>query len=365
VKPAAPTARDGLLLAAIVTIALVEAVLRPELPPAFVAVGIAIMPTVLWRRTRPLSMVAIAFGVSIVLGMVRLTTAAEVPLPHAMAFLVVLPYALVRWGSRFDIAIGTGIIALSAALGFLADRAPVGDVFGGTAVLLAVIAAGAAVRYRARARAQEIEQAKSREREQIARDLHDTVAHHVSAIAIRAQAGLATPPHPDTTTDALRDIAAEASLALADMRRMVRVLRTDGSVLRAPTPGIADLESLDDAVGGGPRVALSVSGDANRLTATVASAVYRLAQEAVTNARRHATGATLIQIELDVSDTVVRLEVTDDGDALQTRGRDGAAYGLVGMAERAEMLGGTFDAGPGPEQGWRVRAMLPRHALNA
>ncbi len=275
---------DWLLLAAIVVFALVEAVVRPELPLVLVAFSIAIMPTVLWRRSRPLLVVAIAFGASLAISVLRLTVAVDAPTMHALAFLVVLPFALVRWGSGRAIAIGVGIIALAAATGFLADREPFGDVIGGTSILLAVMAAGAAVRYRARARAQEIDQARSREREQIARDLHDTVAHHVSAIAIRAQAGLAISTDRDALVDALRDIESEASRALTDMRTMVRVLRVDGPAERSPTPGIADMERLKRSGGAGPDVQVRISGKVDDLLPAIASAVHRLAQEAVTNA---------------------------------------------------------------------------------
>ena len=360
----APTAHEWLLLAVIIAIALIEAALRPELSPLSVVVGMAILPTVLWRRSRPLLMVALGFGVSAGISWVRLATAVELPTLHSAAFLVLLPYALVRWGSRPAIGWGSGIIALAAALGFLADRQPAGDVIGGTSVLLAVMAAGAAARYRARARAQEIEQVKSREREQIARDLHDTVAHHVSAIAIRAQAALATSTQPHAAIDALRDIESEASKALADMRAMVRVLRTDPPE-RAPTAGIADLHRLQRPGGDAPAVDVQVTGDASALSGTAVATIYRLAQEAVTNARRHARNATLILVELTVDVDTIRLRVTDDGDAARATETIGGGYGLTGMAERAALLDGTFGAGPWRGRGWRVEATLPRRELQA
>lgn len=109
-------------------------------------------------------------------------------------------------------------------------------------------ALGAAFRYRASARMRELDQVKLLERERLARDLHDTVAHHVSAIAIRAQAGLATSVlQPDAATDALHVIEAEASRTLAEMRSMVRVLRRNEPADLAPSPGITDLEQLAEA----------------------------------------------------------------------------------------------------------------------
>lgn len=308
-------------------------------------------------------MIGIAFGVSFAVGVARLSTAADLPESHATAFLVLLPYALVRWGSWRDVAIGSAVIATAAATGFVASRAETGDVIGGSAVLLAVMAVGAAVRYRARALSQEIEQAKLREREQIARDLHDSVAHHVSAIAIRAQSGLAASGNRDVTVDALRDVEAEASRALTEMRRMVHVLRQDRPAELAPAPGIADIDGLARSPADGPDVEVTISGDPEGLSPAVSSAVYRLAQEAITNARRHAVDASRIAVAVALDDASVRLLVRDDGVPSPARGRSG--YGLVGMKERAEMLGGTLQAGPGPERGWHVTAVLPRHATGA
>jgi len=116
---------------------------------------------------------------------------------------------------------------------------PVGtdDRIGAYAILTIAMTIGTTVRFRERDRAREIEQVKLREREQLARDLHDTVAHHVSAIAIRAQAGLATAPaDPDAAADALRVISSEASRTLAEMRTMVDALRRDEPAELLPNP---------------------------------------------------------------------------------------------------------------------------------
>lgn len=308
-------------------------------------------------------MVGLAFGVATLAGVVRLATAVELPEMHSTAFLVLLPYALIRWGSWREVAIGSSVVASAAAAGFLASNAEAGDVIGGTAVLLAVMAVGAAVRYRARALSQEIEQAKLREREQFARDLHDSVAHHVSAIAIRAQSGLATVGRQDTSLEALRDIEAEAASALAEMRRMVHLLRQDLPAELTPTPGIKEIERLAGSLAEGPDVDVTITGDMEGLSPAISSAVYRLAQEAITNARRHALNASQIAVAIALDDASVRLLVCDDGaPSPSSPGLLRSGYGLVGMSERAQMLGGTFEAGPGPEKGWHVTAVLPRHA---
>jgi signal transduction histidine kinase len=199
------------------------------------------------------------------------------------------------------------------------------------------------------------------ERERLARDLHDTVAHHVSAMIIRAQAGLATAASdPSAATDALRVIEAEASRALAEMRGIVKVLRTDEPADLAPAPRVADLHGLAGRHVLGPAVEVAVSGDVEDLPSPVGTALYRLAQESVTNARRHARNATRIEVSVVADESSVRLRVTDDGEAAPARAAGSGGFGLAGMVERAGLVGGTCEAGPGPGRGWTVTAVLPR-----
>jgi signal transduction histidine kinase len=269
-----------------------------------------------------------------------------------------LPYALVRWGSGREMVTGSALVLAYAGLTMVLDELTAADVVGGFAVLLAAMALGAALRYRARARLRELDQAKLVERERLARDLHDTVAHHVSAMAIRAQAGLATAAtDPAAATDALRLIEAEASRALAEMRAMVRALRRGEPAELGPSPRIADLERLAGRPGGGPAIAVEIDGDVDEVPSTIGSAIYRLAQESVTNARRHARQATRIEVRVTADETAVHLRVSNDG-ASEPASEPG--YGLVGMIERAELLGGTCSAGPNPGGGWTVTATLPR-----
>jgi len=105
-------------------------------------------------------------------------------------------------------------------------------------------------------------------------------------------------------------------------------------------------------------VDVAISGDVDDVPPSVAAAVYRLAQGSVTNSRRHTRNATRIEVRIAADDTAVRLRVSDDGDGAARAA--GSGYGLVGMIERAELLGGTCEAGPGPERGWTVTAALPR-----
>lgn len=355
--------RDWALVAVLVPAALLEGLLEAQvaLRALTVVVSVGLVPALLWRRSRPLLMVALAFGTCCV---VTLATAGDAPRQDVLAYQLLLPYALFRWGSGREVVTGAVLVYGTAGICLVAVSPTAADVIGGYAVLSAACALGGAFRYRAGARSRELDQAKLRERERLARDLHDTVAHHVSAIAIRAQAGLATSgPDPGAAADALRVIELEASRTLAEMRSMVRALRRDeppGPAELAPSPTVADIVALAGPVRGGPRVEVAVDGDVGDLSPTVAAAVYRLAQESVTNARRHARHASRIEIRVAADETSVRLRVRDDGDTSALRPPAAPGFGLTGMIERARLLGGTCEAGPDPERGWTVAAELPR-----
>ncbi len=360
--PPAPSFRDWLLVAGLALVAIVEVSARPELPHKALALAlvISLLPTLVWRRSLPLAMFAVGFGTTAVVSAVRLLTDFDVPELHTLAFLLLLVYALFRWGAGREMVLGLPILLGSASLGLLSHGATPSDMLGALAVLLAATTLGAAVRYRARVRTQELEQVKMRERERLARELHDTVAHHVSAIAIRAQAGLATAPRdPAGAVDALRVIGTEASRSLAEMRAIVRLLRGDESAELAPSPRVADLERLADRSAGPPAVDVEMSGDLDDLSPSVSTALFRIAQESVTNARRHARGATRIRVGVTADHDSVHLRVCDDGEPPHARGW-GRGYGLTGMIERAELLGGRCSAGPDAERGWTVSAVLPR-----
>jgi signal transduction histidine kinase len=275
-----------------------------------------------------------------------------------MAFGLVLPYALCRWASGRDVAIGLSFIVVTN----IVQQSVVGrlvDVVAGVAFLVTSAALGIAVRSVVAARRRQVEQYRLLEREQLARELHDTVAHHVSAIAIQAQAAqVVGGANPQAVDDALRTIESEATRALTEMRAMVGALRDVSAPELAPQRGVADLAMLERAGADAPRVEVHVSGDVADLPAAVDAAVFRIAQEAVTNALRHARRAARIDVRVVGSDTSVRLDVTDDGEAASPSG-GGSGFGLVGMAERVALLDGTFEAGPRPDGGWRVSAVLP------
>ena len=196
------------------------------------------------------------------------------------------------------------------------------------------------------------------EREQLARDLHDTVAHHVSAIAVQAQAGSAVAKtDPDATAEVLRTIEGEASRTLREMRAMVGILRRSDGPDLAPTPGLTELQALRATDAGAPAITVRVDGDVDSVPAAVAAAVFRIAQEAVTNARRHAPRVTRIDVAVRIDASGVLVDVRNDGEPSAAAP---AGYGIRGMQERAALLGGTCEAGRGPNGGWVVKATLPR-----
>ncbi|GAB7193565.1 histidine kinase [Kineococcus sp. NUM-3379] len=359
----APSWRDGVLVAVLVLLVVLEAVLRPELPSrgVWAALTVALAPALLWRRSRPVRATALVFGATCV---AALATGGSGEMFSAVFFLL-LPWSLFRWASTRGAAAGSAVVVAGAVVPAVAGDAPAADLLGGLAVLTATAALGTAARHRAASRRRALEQVRLLERERLARDLHDTVAHHVSAIAIRAQAGLATSgTDPGAAAGALAVIEAEASRALAEMRALVRVLREAGT--EPPGPHAGDLARLAEPQPDGPPVRLEVTGDLAGVSPLVGAAVYRIAQESVTNARRHARRATSIDVSVTADDDAVRLRVHDDGESVPARpaaGRGPGGQGIPGMVERAGLLGGTCEAGPGAGRGWTVSAVLPRGPL--
>jgi signal transduction histidine kinase len=206
-------------------------------------------------------------------------------------------------------------------------------------------------------------EAVAAERAAIARELHDVVAHHMSVMVVQAGAARAVgESDPAAASDALRQIETSGRTGLAEMRRLLGILKADGDGDgRAPQPGLADLgELLDSMRATGLAVEAIVEGSPRPLPPGVDLSAYRIVQEALTNTLRHAGGASarvLVRYEPDA----LELEIADDGlgppDGPSTQG-----HGLIGMRERAQLFGGAFEAGPRPGGGFLVRARLPFEA---
>ncbi|MFD4668863.1 sensor histidine kinase [Lentzea sp. NPDC058450] len=363
-EPRAPDAparvsRDWVLVGVVMVAALLEGVLRDGVAwrPVAVVVAVGLAPVLLWRRTHPLACVVVGFGAAMVLGLASLLGGAPSVGLDTMIYVLVLVHALVRWGSGREIVIGLAVVAVASGIGTVADYTGPADVLGGFAVLAAA-ASGAAFRYRAESWRRALDQSRSRERVGLARELHDIVAHHVSAIAVQAQAGRAIAgQRPEAALEALAAIEGEASRTLAEMRAVVRVLRDGAPAADAPQPGVADLVALARRAPA-PAVEVDLPEDLDELPPQVDAVVYRLAQEALTNALRHACDASRVEIQVVEDEGRLRLRVTDDGQIDPARSvRHG--FGLLGMTERVQLLGGTLRAGPAPERGWTVDAELP------
>ncbi|WP_197517511.1 sensor histidine kinase [Microbacterium karelineae] len=396
---AGPRRRDVVLVGIVAAAAVVETALRSDLawPVPTAAVTILFALGLPWRRRHPLPIVV---AVALVAAGFALAAAAAGAGQNALASMfvaIVFPYALFRWGSGRARIIGGLVLFAGLTLSTALGGEGIPGAVAGVAFVGGTCLAGALRRERVMARGRERDAIRARERESLARDLHDTVAHHVSAVVVHAQAARALlPADPDRAADSLAEIERGAQAALGDMRSLVRMLRRDAgsrgetsrtvprtdragtSIARdgarasappasvdfvrgqeldaaplAPTPGIDALVAL--AADGPPAVRVRV--DAGAIPDVLAQAAFRIAQEAVTNARRHARGATAIDVAVREESGDVIVEVRDDGSA-PFRMTEG--YGILGMTERATLLGGSLAAGPEPEGGWRVRGVLPR-----
>lgn len=258
------------------------------------------------------------------------------------------------------VAVIAGLVQAAAALVFL-TRLYIPDVSLFITIVLALAVSwmvGNSVRVR-RLHARALhEQAIAEERLRIARELHDMVAHSIGIIAIQAGVGgRVIETQPAEARNALAAIEATSRDTLSGLRRMVTALRKDdpGKAPLGPMPGLDDLDRLAEATNdAGVRVDVRIEGEPRPLPPDIDLSAYRIVQEAVTNVVRHAD-IDHCQVTVDYRDQELLLEVADDGHG----GVVGTGYGIVGMRERAGLLGGEFTAGPRPGGGFRVAARIP------
>ena len=354
--------RDWELVGILVVLAVVEGFVRTDLVwrPWSVVVQLPLLVMLLWRRTHPLLSLAVAFGGVGLLDVASIVAGEPSPSLYTMAGLVVFPYAVFRWGSGRDATIGLVLMAIPHAMNMVFYPSDPASTAAGFAFLLFPSALGASVRLRARVRERDIVEAQLLEREQLARELHDTVAHHVSAIVIQAQAGSTLAgTDPAAAGRALASIEDEARRTLQEMRSIVGVLRR-GEAELAPQRSLADLRRLADDDGHRPQVDLELVGDLDDVRPAIQTAIYRIAQESITNVRRHARRATHAEIRVEADGDEVALTIVDDGEPSAWSADGSTGYGLVGMTERAALHGGRFEAGPNLGRGWTVHAVLPK-----
>jgi signal transduction histidine kinase len=341
-----------------------------------------------WRRTRPVASAATVYSVALAHQLVGTT----IVFPADLAVLAALYSITVhgpRWGHRVAISgamLGALLLGLQVWNGDGPAAAVLVVLVG--AMSLAAWAFGLARRARRERiealvdRAAQLEKerdqqgviATAAERSRIAREMHDIVAHSLSVVIAQADGGrYAAQADPAAATRALETIAETGSAALPDMRRLLGVLRTepdgrasttaDGpGVLPAqttPQPGASDIAQLVDQVrGSGAHVSLVRLGTARTLPPGVGLALFRIAQESLTNVLKHAGPAPHVTVVLQWHHDAVELDVTDDGRGASADS-DGLGQGLRGMHERASMFGGTVTVGPRAGGGYHVRARLP------
>ena len=292
--------------------------------------------------------------------------------PQLLALLVAFCLA----GIRHQRPVLWWMWALSLVPWWLWLTADVANLNGPVSATIAFTAATIAVdSIRSRLRAQrdlaaqaartEVERARRavlEERTRIARELHDVVAHHMSLIAVRAE----TAPYrlsdlPESARAEFGSLSEVAREALADMRRLLGVLRHDQPAGLAPQPQMSDLPALVDAARrAGVPVELSVPSALDRVPPGVGVCAYRIVQESLSNASQHAHGAA-VTVSVDHETNAVQLRVTNGpGDPADPPGNErGPGHGLTGMRERVALLGGSLSAGPAPDGGFVVSAVLP------
>jgi signal transduction histidine kinase len=312
---------------------------------------------------------AIAVGAASVLSLASFHT---LPAAGLIAQLVVL-YRLGRSGTQLLAA----VLALPYLV--LALLAPAGPADRILTVLLAALgpaAAWAGAARRARSEAVEhsaarqvlagslIEHTARGERARVSRELHDVVAHHISMIAVQAEtARLTTAGMPAAGAQRLAAIGDTARAALTEMRRLLGVLREDtgsGGGDRQPQPGLSQLHDLLDEAreASGSGIRLIVRGPMAALDPGVELAAYRIVQEALTNARRHAEGAA-VDVEMHYTADALWLRIRDNGPGPPPDAPPGGGHGLLGMRERAAAVGGRLRTGAATGGGFVVEARLP------
>jgi signal transduction histidine kinase len=360
-------AAAALCLAALIEVAFRPADVRVD-PSLALLLGVAATLPVALVRVQPVAAAALISTATVLLlvGDSR----------PAVAGLVALVAALYLVGRRRSRRAAGLLVLPFIGYAVVALPGPEDRPFAVFMLVLAVVAAGAGAAARARDEAARrdasvramadslLEHAARGERARIARELHDVVAHHISMIAVQAEAArLTTPGMPPEGARRLVAIGDTARTALTEMRRLLGVLREDagGVPTRRPQPGLQHLnELLDEArelSAGSTR--LIVRGHVAALDPGIELTAYRIVQEALTNARRHAPGAA-VDVELDYRDDALLVRVRDNGPGPPAlNGTDPAGHGLSGMRERAATVGGRLSTGAAPLGGFLVEAVLP------
>jgi signal transduction histidine kinase len=365
--------KTDLLIAAALTAWMLGEVWAEHLTPYWVSIPLMIVAggSLAWRRSYPIAVALILVGTAAVeaaAGMTLHTAVAPV-----VAFLIA-SWSIGAYEDRRRAVLGLTLLVCGLWLAMAIDLARGTDRYEGTdfpwigALLLVPGVLGMLVGTRTRslraaeARAAELElerrEAVSAERSRIARELHDVIAHSVAVMTV--QAGAAEEMlkvDPARALEPVQAVQETGRRALAEMKRLVGMLREgDEEAGLEPQPGVGDLDRLLVHVReAGLPVELRVEGSPRPLPIGVDLSAYRLIQEALTNALKHA-GAASALVVLDYRERALAIEVTDDG--VGTADGNGHGHGLLGMRERVAIFGGELEAGPS-DRGFAVRALLP------
>jgi signal transduction histidine kinase len=321
-----------------------------------IVLGVAQGAALHWRRSHPEPVMAVA----LVGGLGTLLLAPETVVPFAGLFAIGSlaaarrPRVSLLWLLALE-----ALIAVNLAVADVDD--PPGDTLFTMGIAVGAWALGEAVRSRREVAEEEARRAVTEERTRIARELHDVIAHSVSVIVV--QAGAAEDvfeERPDQARAALRSIEQAGRDALLELRRLLAAVRpSEGRDDTSPQPGLDRLDELARPLrAGGLEVVVRREGPSTRVPSGVGLCGYRIVQEALTNTLRHAR-ASRAEVTVRYASGAVEIDVRDDGRAKPATEGDPGGLGLVGMRERATLLGGSLEAGPLPEGGYRVHATLP------
>jgi signal transduction histidine kinase len=335
-------------------------VFKPSLLLVIAPVAIIQALALWWRRRHPVLVLAIVIAAVLASWV---TVASREPGSPAIIFAVYAVSVYDKSRVRLWVAgIAIALIAAAVTLLILGNFSVSRDILPVGATSLVAWVIGDYIRSRRRfifdlveRHRQEREKAAEEERLRIARELHDVVAHNVSAMAIQAGAARVT---GNVNEETLESIEQGARDTLSELNKLLGVLRkSPGAPELAPQPSLDEADALlKPARDAGLEATLKVTGDKRPLPAGVDLSAYRIVQEAITNVLKHAN-ASRVEVLVDYAPKALRLTVIDNGSGAQPASSNG--HGLVGMRERVELFGGELTTGSSPLGGFSVRATLP------
>jgi signal transduction histidine kinase len=338
-------------------------------PVAVLCGGAGIIAVLLRRKYRVrsfLAVLAVSLPASLFLGGVA--GRAFLPGLAETGSILILTVGVLRWVepvSRAVLLSGLSVFTLLLSAGARAEGNE-GMATGFLSLTFWTIAAGTGgyLRYQRERRTRAVHAVRRAERLELARELHDLVAHHITGIVVQAQAARTVAElKPEAVVPSLDAIATAGADALLSMRRLVTVLRAPAEATRSPGSTLHDLHVLVERFSAdGPRAGFEVGqGFSDQPLAPEAmTTLHRVLQESLTNIRRHAPGTSWVEVDLRLVDRWARLRIRNYDTTTDVRtSRLGGGFGLVGMAERVEALGGRLSAGPVPGVAWQVLAEIP------